>query len=426
MSDRRSWPHDLDGLQDLAKEEILPEWNEEVQRCDREYPTVEWLDNNGYSNLKWILDEKHDMNVPDFFSMIVGKRSPEPYWNIDDAKTIKWTEKFLTDKVETRRWRESTKSSLRSLLNSVFGQYSRVADDDSIIDLANDEDRATEAYENFKQVIKNIREEAATDNSAYRYLRAIQRLFEYLDRHHRIEYDPTDGLEDEFNFDLSSDGSTPLSPEQVGRLWREAEPLEEHLLIIGYVVWGVRTKELPSIHKSQFIFDGTDVLIEFEETDRKNGAGTVTLIFGVDYIIELFQRNSGKSEWGGHFLPSPGDPSKPMSGDTAKQRFERLAERADVKVDNETPTPTNGRATYWDLHFEASGMLIEEAGLFNQLQSVDDLETIVNYANDEKVERKRQQLFIQQFKKVLPDDAFDRGFVFLEDMRGQHRLDNFE
>jgi len=58
----RDWKHDLNSLQKYGQK-LVEEWENQNPNSPRDYPTVRWLTKNGYSHLRYILQEKHDMGA---------------------------------------------------------------------------------------------------------------------------------------------------------------------------------------------------------------------------------------------------------------------------------------------------------------------------------------------------------------------------
>ena len=230
----RDWSHDLAALQEIG-EDLLKEWRTENSQSPRDYPAARWLTENGYSHLRWILREKHDMGTPEFFILLTSAGGSEEYeWSINDVATIERANAYLDDRVECRGWRASTTRTQRARINEVLRRFSDEYGDDRILAIANEPELKTEVYDSFKEVIKNLREELTSDDSTHHHVRATHRLFEWLDRSNRIAYDPMESIEKEFRWNWRSD-STPLTPDQVRRLWIIAETDAERMLVIGSV-----------------------------------------------------------------------------------------------------------------------------------------------------------------------------------------------
>ncbi|NUC72998.1 hypothetical protein HTZ84_11865 [Haloterrigena sp. SYSU A558-1] len=401
----RNWSHDLAALQEIG-EELLEEWRTEIPQSPRDYPAVRWLTDNGYSHLRWVLREKHNMGTPEFFILLTSAGGSEEYeWSIDDVATIERAKAYLDDRVECRGWRPSTKRTQRARLNEVLRRFSNEYGDDRILAIANDPELKTEVYDSFKEVVKSLRRELTSHDSAYHYVRAAHRFFEWLGRSGRIAYDPMEDLEDDFRWDWHSD-STPLAPEQVRRLWIAAETDEERMLVIGYCIWGVRTKELPAVHVDQINLDVDDSYIEFEEPERKNGQGQVALMFGLDALASLIEKHTQRPNWNGHLFPSDVEGRSFLSPKQMRQRFKDLCRKADVTVGGDVGTPKHGRAFYYNILAEAETDLLDTAGEIAEEQGSSDAAAVRDfYLTAEQRRQYRRVFFRKRIRQILPDDA---------------------
>ncbi|MFP9191366.1 tyrosine-type recombinase/integrase [Natrialbaceae archaeon A-CW1-1] len=402
----RSWSHDLAALQEIG-EELLEQWRTENLHSPRDYPAVRWLTDNGYSHLRWVLREKHDMGTPEFFVLLTSAGGSKKFeWGIDDVATIERANSYLDDRVVCRGWRPSTKRTQRARLNEFLRRFSNEYGDDRILAIANDPELETEVYDSFKEVIKSLRKDLTSDDSTHHYVRAAHRFFEWLDRSGRIAYDPMENIEDEFRWDWHSD-STPLAPEQVRRLWIVAETDEERMLVIGYCIWGVRTKELPAVHIDQINLKVHDSYIDFEEPERKNGQGQVTLIFGLEALANLIDKHAQRPDWNGYLFPSNKKGRSFLSSRTMLRRFRNLCEKAGVTVDGDYGTPKHGRAFYYNILAEAETDLLDTAGKIAEEQGSSDAATVRDfYLTPEQRRRYRHVFFRKRIRQILPDDAY--------------------
>ena len=405
-SNYRDWPHDLTALQEIG-EEIIENWRDQKPNSPRTYPPVSWLKENGYSHLQWILREKHDMGTREFFILLTSAQTPSSFeWGIEDITTIERVRTYLSDQLDFRDWAEQTERSNRYRINKVLTGFAEQYGDDRIIALANDQSTQSDVYEAFKQVGKKLRGELASDDSFNHYLRATHRFFEWLLRANRIAYDPMGGIEKEFRLDWSAD-PTPITAEQVRRLWNTAESVEERLLVIGFCVWGVRTQELPLIHFEQFFFEDQPY-IYFKEHQRKNGAGPVTLMFGLDTLTTHLEHLSRDPDWNGCLFPSPVSGRDCLSGKQMRRKFKDLCKRANVTVNGTTATPKVGRSFYYNLLAQAETDLMEAATEIAPAQGSKDPRAILKfYLTEEQREKYRRVIFEYHVKRVLPEDAYD-------------------
>lgn len=417
----RNWSHDLASLQEVG-EEILKEWRNQEPQSPRDYPAVRWLTNNGYSHLRWILKKKHDTRTREFFILLTSAGGSDGYdWSIDDVATIERANAYLDDRVECRNWASSTKRTNRARINEVLRRFTKEYGDDRAIALANDPSVQPDVYRAFKEVGKSLRNECDSDESAYHYLRAAHRFFEWLGRLGRIDYDPMDGLESEFRWDFSSDPS-PLTDGQVRRLWIAAETDEERVLVIGYCVWGLRTKELPAVHIDQFDFDSQDPKVEFGDRDRKNGHGEVTLIFGLEALASLLDKRARQPDWNGHLYPSPEKDRSVLCAKQAREKFKTLCSRADVTIDGDTASPKHGRSFYYNVLAGAETDLLERCVKMAKEQGATDPESVRDYyLTEEQQRRYRRVFFRQRIRQILPDDAYSGSITNYDSS-----LDDFE
>lgn len=401
-----NWPHDLNALQNIG-EEIINEWREQEPQSPRDFPPVQWLGSNGYSHLKWILREKHDIGVPEFFILFTSAGGSTEYeWGIEDLATIEMLRIYLDEQVQTRKWSGSTKRTNRSRISDVLYRFSILFGDDAIISLANDPSLKTEVYDTFKKCIIEVRSDSASDDSAYKSLRSTHRFFEWLGRSNRIEYDPMEGIEEEFRWKLHTEPEV-LTDNQVKRLWIAAETDEERMLVIGYCVWGLRTKELPAVHVDQINLCGRDPTIEFSKRDRKNGQGSVSLLFGIDALTAMLDSHAQDPTWEGYLYVSPEKDRLYLCPKQMRRKFKALCEKAGVTVNGEVPTPKYGRSWYYNTLAKAETDLLDAAGKLAELQGASDPASVRDaYFTEETRRRYRRIFFRHRVLQVLPDTAY--------------------
>lgn len=407
------WSHDLRSLQQFG-EELIQQWREQNPHSPRDYPTTEWLVDNGASHLRWILREKHDMGTPEFFVLLTSSRESDEYeWYIDDVATIERASAYLKDSVECRNWKPATKRTNRARINEVTRRFADQFGDENILALLNDPSMESEVYRSFKEVIKDLRNELTSDNSVHQYLRATHRFFEWLERHGRIEYDPMENIEEAFRWDWKSEPA-PLTDEQVRRLWDTANSDEDLMLVIGYCIWGIRTRELPEIHKNQFKFKDNDPVIKFGEDDRKNGLGEVSLMFGLNAIAKFLDKRARKPDWDGYLFPSDKGKEPVLSARQARRRFKKLCREENVTVNGDIATPKNGRSFYFNILGKAETDLLGRIAEFAQEQGSIDPTTIRDsYLTTETRRQYRRIFFENRIRRILPDDAYtDFGTSF--------------
>ena len=408
-SKRRDWSHDLSELQNTGKE-ILDHWRNDDPCSPRDFPSSRWLTNNGYAHLRWILKEKHDMGLEEFFLLLVSAGGDEEYeWAIDDIATIERIKAYLEDQSECRRWSSTTERTQRARINKLLGIFGSVFGDDSLLRIANDPDLEDEAYDAFKQSTKHLRGEYSNDFSVHQTLRSAHRFTEWLLRTGRIAYDPMEGIEEEFRFSWKRD-PVPLSDKQVRRLWDAAATEEERIIILGYCIWGLRTRELPAIHIDQIVLDVDECYIDFNESQRKNGPGQVSIITGLEPLVRLVAKRKTQSDWNGYLFPSDDSSRSYMSPRQMRERFKTISRRAEVTIDDEIATPKAGRAFYYGILSQAEADLLKAAAEIAKDQGSADAATVRDfYLTEEERRYYRHMFFKQKICEILPDNSDTDG-----------------
>jgi integrase len=180
------------------------------------------------------------------------------------------------------------------------------------------------------------------------------------------------------------------------------------MLVIGYVVWGLRTKELPGVKRDQIHLDPQDPHIAFTDSQRKNGPGEVSLIFGLGVLAELLDKRSNRSQWNGYLFPSDNDQRSFLSEDQMRERFKTLCKNADVTIEGDVATPKHGRSLYYNILADADTDLLETASQLAEEQASEDAETVRDrYLTEERRRKYRRVFFRHRLRRILPDDAHD-------------------
>jgi len=92
--------------------------------------------------------------------------------------------------------------------------------------------------------------------------------------------------------------------------------------------------------------DVHDSYIEFEEPDRKNGQGQVSLMFGLDALANLLDERAQQPNWDGYLFPTDAANRSFLSSRQMRRRFKDLCRKAGVDVDGDVGTrSTAGHTT---------------------------------------------------------------------------------
>jgi len=230
-----------------------------------------------------------------------------------------------------------------------------------------------------------------------KYYSEIRQFYEYLANFRRARYNPINPVANQYDWERSKPDNPTVDREGMRRIFHEADNPADQLLVLGLGAWGLRPDEVASLHVSQFVFDTenddgsySDDYIEFEE--RKNGPGTVNLMFGVDAVQDRIADLEGPG-WNGYLFPSSQSSSGHRTGETINNRFKRLATAVDVTVDGETPTAKMGRRLWYTMYKNAVTELAEELEEVAADQGSSSAEIIVsNYISESERRKYRREV----------------------------------
>jgi hypothetical protein len=120
-------------------------------------------------------------------------------------------------------------------------------------------------------------------------------------------------------------------------------------------------------------------------TKRKNGPGTVALIYGHDVISDRIAQLSDRQEWNGYLLPSPNAQCDHVTGETVNRRFKSIASRAHVRCQGNLPTSKMGRRFWYSAYADAVEIVIERLqSVAHEQGSSDPMVVFRNYLSEEK------------------------------------------
>lgn len=358
----------LEDLVEYYKNEIHPEFEASTTPLDQSYPTATWIDDNGYGGLRSALKRSHDRTFKKFLTDDVRVDTESADDSIDswvrDDETAAAIAAYFRPREHRDLLADSTIASKRSRVKRWVRSYRRVHGHDRLLEAASDPTREPQERQRCREVLAQVGERYSTDASRLKFLSSIRSIYAWLQTEGYVDFNPIDGAQSEFEWSRETPDNPALSARQVSRLHAAATSLGDQLLVVGLAAWGLRVGELSSLHYSQFALDGDDPHIAFEK--RKNGPGTVTILYGrravEDRIVEL----SEGDDWNGYLFPSSQSQSGHRTTGTLRRRFRRLAEAADVTVDGELPTPKMGRRFWYQRYSDAV------ADVMNQLSKIAD------------------------------------------------------
>ncbi|UHQ98239.1 tyrosine-type recombinase/integrase (plasmid) [Natrinema zhouii] len=348
-SERIRWSHkSLKELQLFWNNEIEPELRRAGHNLD-ERPTYQDLLEVGYGGLQDALREQHDTTLSEFCQSVgyFEADDSESYpWGIDDETAVDELESYVRTLDRRRNLAESTVTTKRSRLATYARLYRDVHGRADLVDRLGEPAHQADEIEHVLTVFDKLDRDLESAESKLRYLGDVSQFYEHLQRRGKAAYNPADTIDMEYGWERTEPNNAALSSEQVRRLYDTVETPDEELLVLALCGWGLRRNEVAALHVSQLVLEGDDPHIDFEE--RKNGPGTVALIYGCETLADRIDALGGRDrEWTGYLFPSKQAESGHVVGETIQARFQRVADRAGVRVRGETPTSKMGRR-FWN------------------------------------------------------------------------------
>ncbi|MGQ3330457.1 site-specific integrase [Halorubrum sp. FL23] len=372
----------LDELVDFHEREIAPKRRQEGYD-QNEIPTYQWLVDHGYSGLQYAVQEHHELTVSEFFEQTVGlgddTLSETPSWPIDNEQMIEYLEQYFRSQ-QRGSAAETTLQSKRSRLGQFLRHYEELHGTAAIVSRITDvADQPTE-IQRVTAVFDVLDEELESNDSKRRYRSDVDDLYSWLvDR----GYGAFNPVRYDHEWDVAKRDNPALAPAQVRNLTATTENIEEELIVLGLCAWGLRRSELAVLHVDNVQIQEESPYLSFDT--RKNGPGTVALIYGQDTLESRITQLSERQEWDGHLFPSPDARRDHVTGETLNRRFKSIASRADVRVCGELPTSKMGRRFWYSAYADAVETVIDRLqSVAHEQGSSDPMVVFRSYLSEEK------------------------------------------
>ncbi|WP_226043391.1 tyrosine-type recombinase/integrase [Natrinema sp. DC36] len=362
-------------------------------------PTYQDLVDAGFSGIAYTLREHHDMTLTDFLES-VGYEGPDTdgsyHWGIGDETTIDALEELLR-RIDNKR-ADSTTRSKRYRLATYVRLYETVHGTATIADRVMDEEHEYDELQRVEAVLYELDDELDSPESKLRYLSDIREFYTHLETRHGAPFNPAENVDHGEIWDgrVDDEKDNPaLSSGQVRALYDAADGPGERLLVLALCAWGLRRSEVAGLHVSQLVLDGDDPHIAFDE--RKNGPGTVALIYGVPELTDRLDALGGRDrEWNGYLFPSTESSSGHVTGETIQARFKRLAQRAEVRVRGKWPTSKMGRRFWYTTYNQAMSDLLDNLDVIAGEQGSSDPSVVLKNYLSEAERRKYRREFMRE------------------------------
>ncbi|WP_136689176.1 site-specific integrase [Halorhabdus amylolytica] len=400
---------DLAELESAYWDHIAPAIATEGHDPQSHRPTHEWLSANGFRGLVYALREYHDTTFAEFWNDVLDLQSQGYDWEIDHEPTINSLERYLDRQQSRLSWAEGTARTHRYRLARYVRAYAGVngtADILSPIDPNGDidESAAVDAcWATFDALDQRV-----SRTTLQRIYETTADFYESLLNRREAKLNPTDGLDydwtDDADDDTGSSENPPLAPEHVRALFDAATTTREQLIVVGLCAWGLRSGEVASLHASQLVLDEENPRIEFDE--RKNGPGSVAVIYGADVARDRLTELADRNDWNGYLFPSDRSETGHRRRGTILRWFEDLAGQAELPetIDGHKPVPQMGRRFWYDRYTSTIEDLVEEH--IDEIAS-DQGSASAQVVMDDYLSPERKRELRRQFMREKLADAFE-------------------
>ena len=394
---RYNWSQmDLEEMVSVYWSDMAPKRRREGFDEDRDIPSYEWLTDYGFSGIAYALREHHDLTPRQFFVDVVGLGDGDDpnewMWGIDHQPTVDALDSYLRTLGTLGKRTDSTVETHRTRLAKWVRTYRDLHGTDALLASLDDVSNQPKEMNRCYAVLEVFDKELTTDRSKLEYLTVIQSWYQYLFGHQYARYNPLSQVQNDIGWEAEESDPSALSPAQVRRIYTEVSDPEEELLVVALAGWGLRPSEVASLHNRQVVLDGDDPHLSFGDGERKNGPGEVTLMYGVDLLSDRVDTLADRQKWDGHLFPSRSSSTGHISVSTVRRRFKRVADRADVIVDGDTPTPKMGRRFWYSVYQEAVSEVaagLEGVAADQGSSSVDVV--MRNYLSEEQLRQARRE-----------------------------------
>ena len=373
----------LEELVNFYEREIAPERRRDGYDPTEDIPSYQWLVEHGYSGLQYAVREHHKLTLSEFFTQAVGiteNDSEDDYeWGVQNEQVIEHLEQYFGSQ-ERGSAAESTLRSKRSRLAQYLRYYEDLHGTADIGSRITDVADQPEEIQRVTAVFDVLDEELKSNDSKRRYRSDVDDLYSWLvDR----GYGAFNPVRYDHEWDVAERDNPALSPAQVGQLAAATEDTEEKLTVFGLCAWGLRRSELASLHVRNIELQADSPYLTFET--RKNGPGTVALIYGQTALEDRITRLSDQDEWGGYLFPSSDARRDHVTGETINRRFKSITARADVRVRGNRPTSKMGRRFWYSTYADAVESVIDRLqSVADEQGSSDPMVVFQNYLSEEK------------------------------------------
>lgn len=450
---------DLEDYKDLYRDQIAPVLENQGKDPTTHKPTYEWMKEHGGFSFIQALGRHYDRSFGEFWEEDLDETPDENAgypWNTDDQETIEALEDFLESRGQGYDLSESSVDALRTRLNLYVRAYREAnGDDDLLSQISRDSDlpehEAVDACLNAFGWLNDNEHRVYSARTLRRTHDIVVAWYQHLVGRRLAAFSPATTLDNVFKWKVDESPTPSLSTYHIRQLVQVADTPQSKLLVVALAGWGLRANEVASLHISQFYqpvgdgeipyiqlgpmvgryqdrvvlfgieqwgFDVSQVCsiprekytelvsdqvpyIRFES--RKNGPGEVSVLFGLEYLDEMLVEIASE-DWNGYLFPSSHVGSEHITRDTVRNRFQRLASKADLPdiIQGERPSPQLCRRFWYDTYSSAlEGVLEGIEEIASEQGSSDPKVVMQNYLSESRSRQLRREFMRDQLKQAF-------------------------
>jgi integrase len=413
--------YDLDDLTVFYRTEIRPAYD-----ADRDHPTYNWLRENGYAGLIDYLRREFDRSMGEFYDYVEATDATDPderrddtgYWPVDHDRTVEELDRYVEELRERRGRAASTVASRRSRLKLYVAHYVDRHGREDLLEPLRDEREKPAEMDRTARVFDVLDDELGSLASKKKAVSDVRAWYDHLVTYRGALYNPITGMEARQGWDHAPEYDHPaLDRADVRALLDATEDRRERLLVCALAGWGLRPSEVAALRVDQFVLEEAAVpYLRFGAGERKNGPGTVSLLVGQGLLadrVDTLSNGEGEGESEGesedegegeveYLFPSTSSASGHRTPETVRAWFGRLADRAGVTVDGETPTPKVARRFWYRLYTDAVADVADRVGdVAAEQGSTDPTVVVENYLSETEVRRLRRQTMAEELERTF-------------------------
>lgn len=347
-------------LVDAYWDRVAPDLRAGEMDPETDRPSYAWLSDHGYRGLTYALREYHDTTFAEFWTEKIGSERTEYDWGIDHEPTTQALERYLDSQRQRLSWAESTVDAHRFRLAKYVRAYADVNGTADVLAPVSSGSETTAAaavdacWDTFDELDRSVGR-----TTLRRIYKTTSNWYDTLVARREAQLNPTNGLS--YDWDKGSDersSNTSLEPEHVRVLYEAASDTRERLLVVALCAWGLRSGEVAALHRRQLHLDVENPHIRF--TERKNGPGTVAVIYGSEVAHRRHSELERDPDWNGYLFPSGRSKSGHRTRGTILNWFDDLVVRADVStIGGHKPVPQMARRFWYDRYSDTVELLVD-------------------------------------------------------------------